>query len=306
MSRWLPFGVLLLCGASWGATQPLTKIAVSEGYRHVGILFWSNVLVALLLGILCIARGRSIPVTRPVLVLYAVVAAIGTVLPGIASYSAAVHLPSGVLSMLLSLVPMLAFPVALLMRTDRFHWLRLAGLALGLAGVALLILPEDGLPTGIDPVWIGIAMIASACYALEGNYVAKYGTQGLDALQVLTGASVVGAIMTLPMAVLGGQWIDPRLPWGGPDLAVIASSVLHGVAYTGYVWMVGAAGAVFAVQVSYFVTLFGVCWAMLFLNEAYSTWFWAALVLLLGGLALVQPRAVVPAGRTDVDGRARS
>jgi drug/metabolite transporter (DMT)-like permease len=39
------------------------------------------------------------------------------------------------------------------------------------------------------------------------------------------------------------------------------------VVYAGYVWLVGRAGAVFAAQVAYLVTLFGVFWAMLILGE---------------------------------------
>lgn len=36
----LLFLALILMGAGWGATQPLSKIAVSEGYRHFGIIVW--------------------------------------------------------------------------------------------------------------------------------------------------------------------------------------------------------------------------------------------------------------------------
>ena len=32
-------GVLLIMGAGWGLTQPLSKIAVSTGYRHFGLIF---------------------------------------------------------------------------------------------------------------------------------------------------------------------------------------------------------------------------------------------------------------------------
>jgi drug/metabolite transporter (DMT)-like permease len=41
--------VLLLIGAAWGVGQPFAKIAVSEGYRHFGIIFWQFALGALLL-----------------------------------------------------------------------------------------------------------------------------------------------------------------------------------------------------------------------------------------------------------------
>jgi drug/metabolite transporter (DMT)-like permease len=50
--------VLLLIGAAWGITQPFAKIAVSEGYRHFGIIFWQFALGALLLAAINRARGR--------------------------------------------------------------------------------------------------------------------------------------------------------------------------------------------------------------------------------------------------------
>lgn len=290
MTRVWPFVALMLIGAAWGATQPLAKIAVSQGYKPLGLLVWQSLMVAVLLGALTLLRGKRLPVTPLALWLYFVIAMIGSVLPGMASYSAAVHLPSGVLSILLSSIPMLALPIAIAMGNDRFSLGRLAGLLLGLCGVALLVLPETSLPQGTEALWIPIALIASAFYALEGNYVARFGTQGLDPLQVLTGASIVGFVVSLPMALVSGQYIDPTGPWGAPDKALIASALLHAFAYSGYVGLVGFAGAVFTAQVSYFVTFFGLVWAMTFLNEAYSGWVWAALLFLMAGLALVQPR----------------
>ena len=161
-------------------------------------------------------------------------------------------------------------------------------------GVALLVLPEATLPDRAQAVWIPVALLSSLFYAIEGNYVARYGTAGLGPIRTLLGASLAGLILVAPAAWLSGQFIDPRGPWGAPDHALIASSLLHAMAYAGYVWLVGIAGSVFAVQVSYFVTLFGVTWAMLFLHEAYAPLIWAALGLMMAGMALVQPRPRTP------------
>lgn len=288
--RLAPFLALIVMGAAWGATQPLAKVAVSEGYRHFGLVFWQAALVGVLLGAVTLMRGKRVPVTRRALGFYTVIALLGSVIPGIASFQAAVHLQSGVLSILLSSVPMFALPIALAIGQDRFSPGRLIGLLIGFAGVALLVLPEAGLPAGTSAFWVGVALIASLCYAMEGNFVGKFGTGGLDPVQLLAGASGVGVILSLPLALASGQFIAPPWPLEAPDLALLASAVLHAGAYSGYVALVGMAGSVFAAQVSYFVTLFGVTWAILFLGEGYSGWFWTALALLLAGLALVQPR----------------
>ena len=217
--------LLMMLGIGWGATQPLAKIAVSEGYRHFGLVFWQLAIGAVVLGIVSLFRRKWLPVTGPHLRFYALIALIGTVLPNSASYQAAVHLPAGIMSIVISLVPMFAFPIALLLATDRFGWARLLGLLLGLAGVALIVGPEASLPERAMIFWVPIAMIAPAFYALEGNVVAKWGTLELDAVQVLFGASVVGAIITLPLTLVTGQWIDPRPPWGcaGPWVGAVVA-----------------------------------------------------------------------------------
>ncbi|MDJ0825120.1 MAG: DMT family transporter [Rhodobacter sp.] len=301
---WL-IGLLALLGAGWGVTQPLAKIAVSEGYRHFGLIFWQLVISGTLLGLVVALRGRGLPFGRAQVVMCVVIALIGTVLPNAASYQAAVYLPAGVLSILLSLVPIFAFPVALLLATDAFSWLRLGGLVCGLFGVVLLVGPEASLPEAWMVAFIPLALIAPAFYGIEGNVVAKFGTAGLDPIQLLCGASFVGACIALPLALLSGHWIDPRPPWGAPDLALVVSSAVHAVVYTAYVWLVGRAGAVFAAQVSYLVTGFGVLWSMTLLAERYSGWVWGAMAVMFLGLFLVQPRprpALVPAREAGQDG----
>jgi len=71
---------------------------------------------------------------------------------------------------------------------------------------------------------------------------------------------------------------------------LVLSSLIHAMTYTGYVWLVARAGAVFAAQVSYLVTGFGIAWAMLILSETYSSYIWAALALIFIGVFMVQPR----------------
>ena len=107
-------------GTAWGATQPLSKIAVSTGHGHFGLIFWQTMIGALFLGAVTVLRRRRIPLTRATLRFAVTVALIGTIVPNSASYLAYARLPSGIMSILISAVPMLAFPIALALGTDRF------------------------------------------------------------------------------------------------------------------------------------------------------------------------------------------
>ena len=53
------------------------------------------------------------------------------------------------------------------------------------------------------------------------------------------------------------------------------------------------------------VTAFGVLWAMLILSETYSAWIWAAMILILSGVFLVQPRAPDPLADAAETGKMR-
>jgi drug/metabolite transporter (DMT)-like permease len=286
----LLFLILTLMGAGWGLTQPLAKIAVEGGYRQFGLVFWQLAIGAIVLTAVQAVRGRRFRTDPAALRVYAVIAILGTVIPNSAGYEAIRHLPAGLVSILLSMVPMFAFPLALAMGNERFAVLRFLGLLLGLGGVLLIALPEASLPDRAMVLFLPLALVAPFFYGLEGNVVARWGTAGLSAVEVLHGASVIGAVIVLPMAVAAGQFIDPLPPWGGADGAVLVSALIHVAVYTAYVWMVGRAGAVFAVQVSYLVTGFGVIWAMLILGETYSGWIWGAMAVMLVGMFLVQPR----------------
>ncbi len=288
--RLLPLILLVGMGALWGITQPLSKIAVTAGYRDIGIIFWQFAFGTVLLGGLTLIQGKRLPLGSGPLAVYLMIAMIGTILPNWASFTAAVHLPSGILSIVIATVPMMAFPIALLLGMDRFSAIRLLGLVLGLSAIIMIAAPESSLPDPAMAIWLPVALIAPFFYAVEGNVVAKWGTAGVDAVQVLLGASIIGVILSLPLALITDEWISPLPPWGIADLAIVGIALAHTSAYATYVWLVRRTGAVFASQVGYLVTGFGVLWAKLILGESYSPWVWAALALMLLGVALVQPR----------------
>lgn len=283
-------GFLLLMGCGWGLTQPLIKIAVTAGYQPLGLIFWQMLIGAVLLGVLRWRHLRRVIFTRQTFRVWLMIAVIGSLLPGITSYRAAFYLPSGIMSIVIATIPMMAFPIALALGNDSFSVRRLAGLMLGLIGVGLIALPDASLPERAMIAFLPLALIAPFCYACEGNIVARWGTAGLDPFAVLFGASVIGTLFALPLAIGTGQIFVPQAPFIVADYALVLGAVIHVLVYTGYVWLIGRAGAVFAGQVSYIVTGSGVLWAMLLLGETYSLWVWGALVCMILGLMLVQPR----------------
>ncbi|MEQ9258767.1 MAG: DMT family transporter [Roseovarius sp.] len=288
-----PLHLLLLFafGCGWGMSMPLAKIAVSTGHEPYGLIFWQLVVVVAVLTPVALIAGKPVKLRLRHLWFCSLIACTGAVLPDLFYYLGATHLPGGVLSILMASAPLFSLPIALALGNDRFSLLRLGGLMLGMVGVALMILPEEGLPAAVPVGFVLLTLLAPALYATEGNIVARWGTHGLDPFRTIVGASFIGMIITFPIAVLSGQWINPLESFGAPELALAASAAIHGLVYAGYVWLVGRAGSVFSAQVGYIATGFGVLWSILLLGESYSGWVWAALLTILAGVFLVQPRA---------------
>ena len=288
--RWAYLVALVLVGIGWGSTQPLGKIAASGGKGPYALILGQLVVCVVVLGAIALVRRKGLVWTRAALQFYLVVAVLGTLVPNATFYISVARLPAGIMSILISTVPLMAFPLSLALGIDRFEGKRVVGLALGLLGVALIAVPSTGLPDPSMAAFIPLALIGPLFYAMEGTYVARFGTAGMDPLQAMFGASVAGLVLCVPLTWASGQWTNPFAPWGTPTMALIGSSMLHALLYSAYVAIAARAGAVFATQSAYIVTLAGLCWAMALLGEQFSAWVWAAMVVMMAGMAMVQPR----------------
>ncbi len=290
MTRWRSVGALVLLGVGWGSTQPLGKIAASTGHPPFALILWQTVICVIVLGGLTLVRGKRLVLTGQALVFYVVVAVLGTLVPNLAFYVSVHRLPAGIMSILISTIPLMAFPLNLALGADRFEGKRLAGLLLGLAGVAIIAAPGATLAPEMV-AFLPLALVGPCFYAMEATFVARFGTVGMDPIQAMFGASIAGVVLCLPLVWLTGSWVSPMPPWGQAEGALVLSSALHACLYAGYVGLAARAGAVFASQSAYLVTAAGLCWAMLLLGERFSPLVFVAMAVMLLGLALVQPRA---------------
>lgn len=280
---------LTTIGLAWGGTQILSKIIVQGGHHPIGITLTGTVLGAVVLTVMMFLTGRRLPLARKDLIFYGICGLLGTALPNSVSYLAYQELPVGVISIVLAMVPMLTMLGALAIGLERPNSIRLLGLALGAGAVMLLVVPKASLPEPDQAIWIALPVITATAYAAENLYLAVSNRTDLDPMQVLCGLFWGALVLLVPVTASVDGWMllgeFDRSEW-----ALIATTVLHIVAYGGFVWLIGRAGPVFAAQVAYVVTLTGVFLGMLFLGEQNSAWVWLSLVAMLGGLALVRPR----------------
>ena len=287
--------LLLVIGVAWGATIPLAKIAVSSGHAPLGITFWEQVIVTVVMGFVLVVRSiifrrrLRVPLNRESIIYYCGIATLGAVLPNLFSYWAMSQLPAGIMAIIVASVPMFALGIAIAASIERFVPYRMLGVCLGCAAVILLVAPDASLPDPDKAIFVLVGLVAPFCYGLEGNYIARFTPPIVDPIATLFCAAIIGALVTAPLSFASGVWIDMTGAFNSAEQAIVALSVIHAAAYTNYIWLVGKAGPVFSSQVAYIVTVSAMFMSAIFLGEAYSQYTFASLALMIAGLVLVQP-----------------
>ena len=289
--KWYYYLILLAAGMIWGATIPGNKVIMSTGLPIIGVLFWQGVLVGLLAFALAIWRGARFRLNGQRLRLVVAIGFLGTLIPNFLAYWVVQHIPAGVLAITIALVPIFVMPIALALGKEKFEWIRVAGVLCGAFAILLIVGPEAALPDRAKIFFVFIALIPPICYAMEDNYIAYFGRDNMHALSILTCAMVVVIALTLPIALIRGEFF--LLGAGGMDRAqwtLIFISFAHCIAYATFIWLIGQTGPVFTSFVAYLVTGFGVIWSVVWLGETYSYWVWGAFGVMLIAMFLVQPR----------------
>lgn len=283
------FGLLLFMGVTWGLTFSLARIAATGGAHPLGLTFWQALGGGATLAVACLLRRKPIRLTRPHLVFYLVCGLIGSVLPGACYFYAAAHIPAGILAITIALVPLMTYGLALLLRIDPPSLRRLAGILFGLAAMLLIIGPEAALPSPALVPWVLLAAVSAGCYACEGIYIALKRPADTDSVALVAGMLFGGALLITPVMLANDAFVALTLPWGPVEWSVAAMVLASASAYSAYLHVVQSAGPVFASQTGYLVTAFGVLWGLVIFGESHSPWIWAALAVMLAGLALVAP-----------------
>lgn len=290
---YLPYLLIFFIGTTWGMMFSFARMAVELGASPMGLTFWQAFGGGLVLLIFCLIRRKSPIFKRQYLKHYIVIALAGTAIPGTLFFYAAAHVPAGILAITIALVPMITYVVTWSLRIDAFQARRFSGIFLGFCAILLLSVPDTSLPGPGMVKWVMICLIASCFYAIEGIYLEVKVPEGTDLIALLSVSLFTTAIIMLPVIYHQDAFVKLAYPFGKLEWVLMAIALVSSSAYAAFLYAVHMAGAVFATMAGYIITISGVFWGILFFQEVHSNWVWAALVLMLAGMALVTPRAKV-------------
>ena len=289
------WALLFLLGFLWGGSFFFTQIVV----RQLPALS----LVALRVGLAAIAlllflslRRISLAPIRQRAGEFLLLGLLNNAIPFLLLAIGQKAIGAGLASILNATTPLWTILVAALATQDeRLSGKKLAGIVLGIIGVAVLVGPEAVGAGHLAPLPAFAAVLgATLSYAFAAVFARRF--RGVPPTVVATGQLCGSSLIIIPLALLfgtgagfGGLGLGALTPAGIAAMLALAL-VSTAFAYILYFEIVAKAGATNASLVTFLVPASAILLGMLFLGEALTAREGLGFACILGGLAAVDGR----------------
>ncbi|CAN5651676.1 DMT family transporter [soil metagenome] len=276
---------LVLLAAIWGASFLFIKVAL-EDLTPLQIVATRIAVGALLLVGLLYARGGRIPRDRELLRTLTVMAFIGNIAPfGLITWGEQ-YISSSLTAILNSTTPLFTVLIAAaFLPGEALRSMRLAGVALGFAGVGVIV----GFDSGGSMQGIIAVTIASLSYAAGFVYARRHlSGRDLPPLALPATQLLISTVLTLPFALVDVARTPPSLTLDGTASTLALGLLGTGWAYVLYYRLIADIGATSASFVTYLIPIFGIALGAVILNEELGVNTLAGAALVIAGISLAE------------------
>ncbi len=263
--RPIDFAGIVALGALWGASFLFMRVAAPE-FNPLPVADLRVIIGGLLLLAVALPAGLHLDV-RTRWRQYLILGTMNVAIPYTLISAAATELPASLSSILIATTPVFAATVGWLWLSDPLTGRQVAGVVLGLGGVALLVgwTPLD-MTIGVVLSIVAVVM-AALCYGFCSHYSARALRSGAG-MEIPIMQQLTAAVLLLPFAAA-------TVPDTGPSGKAILSVVALGLFTTGlavllFFRLIRRVGPFRTNIATYFTPAFGILWGALLLDEQLS------------------------------------
>lgn len=285
------WAMLLALAAVWGGSFFFNGIAVQELPVFTVVGFRVALAALILLAILRL-RGERMPRGRQVWAAFLGMGLLNNAVPFSMIVWGQQHIASGVASILNASTPLFTVIFAhVLTRDERMTTGRLAGVAIGFAGVAVMIGPAALRDLGVQ-VAAQLACLAGAVsYAFAGIYGRRFRAMGISPISTATGQVMASGMILLPLVLLVDRPWTLAAPGPAAILALVGvAAISTALAYVLYFRILATAGATNLLLVTFLIPVSAILLGTLFLDETLLPRHLAGMALIGAGLVTLDGR----------------
>ena len=272
--------LLILLGIDWASGYAIAGYCMTHGVNPYGYAFWQSFGPFVVLLITQTIRRDLWLDKRGVI--YAILCGVfGIVIPNLLIYFAAVHIPSGLLTVLANISPLFTYLLAILLGEERFRFSRACWVIVGLIGVSLIILPnQHGLSVNLGSIWIYLALLIPLSYAFSSVYISRFHPGQGNVLSYALWMLMVATLCVSPLAVINKGYYE--LHFGDlPSYLIILEIILSTLGYILLFIILRRVGAVYYSLVNAVAAASGVFYGYFIFAERFSILTYSALGIIL-------------------------
>ncbi len=288
---------LMMAGGIIGPLRfVLNKIAVEGGVPPFAFAFWPMLFAGILLLLVALLRGETPSLKITYLRAYLSVGIFALGAPMAVLTFLADKLPQGLISMVVILAPTMTYLFAILLRVDRLRALSSAGMAVGIGGILVIVLPDVSLPERAMVWWLLLALLAPVLLGLGNVLTALVRPPMMPPTVLAAGMLLTAAALLVPIMALSGQFylFDGAAP--GVNWNFLYATLLNAVFYVSFLEVIRLAGPVFFSQINYLAVAAGFGWGMILFGERYSLYVWCGTALMAASVLLLTLSATAGGG----------
>lgn len=272
---------LILLAAVWGASFLFMRIAVPEFGTYALVELRAAIGALFLLGIL-LWQGGIREMIKEALPLF-IVGIFGSALPFVLFAWGMLTITAGTASVVNATAPLFAALIGYVWLRDKLRPVQSVGLAIGFAGVLLLLWDKVALNVEGAALATLACLAAALSYGIAVNYT-KIKLTGVSPVVNAAGSQLAAALLLLPLSI--GYWPDEPVSARSWYSAVALGILCTGLAFILYFRLIARIGPARAISVTYLIPVFGIFWGVIFLDETVSTGMLAACSVIFLGIAL--------------------
>jgi drug/metabolite transporter (DMT)-like permease len=287
----------------WGGSFFFAEVAL-EALPPLSVVFARVAIGALALLVLVHAAGLRLPREIRLWRAFFVMGALNNLIPFSLIVWGQTAITGGLAAILNATTPLFTVVLAhILTRDERLTLAKLAGVAVGFLGVAVMIGPQvlGGLATGgLDIGGLGIAILAHLAVlgaALSYAFAGIYGRRFRDTPPLITATGQVTAstILLCPLALMVDQpWTlalpDPEITWAIVGALLGLGLLSTAAAYVIYFRILASAGATNLLLVTFLIPVSAILLGVMVLSEQLTAAQLAGMGLIALALAAINGR----------------
>jgi drug/metabolite transporter (DMT)-like permease len=277
---------LILLAAIWGSSFLFMRILSPAVGPVIGAEVRLLIAALVLAAYLALRGDRGVYAGRAGA--YSLVGMVNSGIPFLLFSYAALSIPASYSSVLNALAPLFGAIFLWRLEGEALSRRKLAGIGLGIVGVALMS-RLGPVPMNLATLsGIGACVVATVCYGWAGVLIRRR-AKAIPSLHFAMGTQLAAGIWILPFALLHGAVAPPIDPYSP---LVVGSAVAIGVlcsavAYMLYFRLMASIGPTRTLSVTFIIPVFGILWAALFLGESITPGMLVGAMLVVAGTVLV-------------------